>query len=192
MSAKKRGHTQAETPFDAQTVAAITREIPGLLAKEGYFDRKPKNSEPSPAQVVKKEPAKIHTDMFSHAYEAAPFQEEVKTEAQMRTSVPEPVPRGNRLKLLYAVLGFGLTILSIWIFNVRSTVSGLWADATTNHQILDQGAADFNTVLETIKNNDKIVREKLEQGDANNPVDPFTQAAVEEALKEAVQPKPKP
>ncbi|MBP7992261.1 MAG: hypothetical protein KAZ30_01240 [Candidatus Magasanikbacteria bacterium] len=190
MPAKKRGHIHTETPFDAQTVAAITRDIPGLLAKEGYFDHKPRTVDPAQVKAVQKQVKEIHTDMFSHAYEDVQISE-TKTEAELRT-VPKPVPRGNRLKLLYIVMGFTVAIVSIWIFNARSLVSGLWSNTATENEILDQGAADFNSVLETIKNNDRIVREKLEAGDAADPVDPFTQAQVEEALREAVQPKKNP
>ena len=183
MSAKKRGHNQAETPFDAQTVAAISRDIPGLLAKEGYFDIKSKTPE------AKLENNLSRVDMFHHE----PLQETVshtQSEAQKRLVVPQPIPRGNRLHLLYTVAGFSLIILSIWIFNTRSTVSGLWSDTVTKHEIIDKGAADFNSLLETINNNDKIVREKLDTIDANSPIDPITQMTLEAAVKEAVQPKP--
>ena len=191
MSAKKRGHIHAETPFDPQTVAAITKEIPSLLAREGYFDALRKEPvKKVRSMTTEQTPAVERMEMFAHAplmHEEHHFPAPDLTVEKIHTAVP----RGNRLKLLYSVIAFALVIFSIWIFNVRSTMAELWSDTKNNHTILDQGAQDFNSVLETLKENDRIVREKLKDPEPQ-PLDPATAAQVEAALKEAVQPKPTP
>ncbi len=187
MSAKKRGQSHADTPFDAKAVAAMTRDLPAFLQKEGYFNIQPKTTDSQKQSIIKEMSveAEIRTDMFDHAL-IKTTQPEVKAEVKIKPlTIPQPINRGNRLHLLYAVVGFGLAILSIWVFNTRNTVSGLWANATSQHEIIDQGTADFNSVLETIKNNDRIVREKLDQ---NKSLDPFTEAQVQAALQEAIKP----
>lgn len=171
MSAKKRGQNPASTPFDPQTVAAITRDIPGLLAKAGYFN----------SQTTK---PVIKTEMFDHSVITTDRQERPARETNQPKTIPEPVPRGDRLKLVYAVVGFGALVAAIWIFNVRNTISTAWENPI-DRTLVDQSTEDFNTVLETIKNNDRMVREKLNQ---NASLDPITQNQLEQAIKEAVQP----
>ena len=62
MSAKKRGQFQAHTPFDTKAVAAMTRDLPNFLQKEGYFKVQPKVE-----GVEKSAPEKeIKADMFDH------------------------------------------------------------------------------------------------------------------------------
>lgn len=181
MPAKKRGQFQAHTPFDTKAVAAMTRDLPNFLQKEGYFKVQPK------VEGVEKSASEkeIKADMFDHDL-IQNSQPEIKAVDKIKpTTIPQPVNRGNRLNLLYAVVSFGLVILSIWIFNARNTVSGLWANATSQNELLDKGTADFNSVLETIKNNDRIVREKLNE---NKSLDPFTEAQVQAALQEAIKP----
>lgn len=167
MPAKKRGQNSGDTPFDPQTVAAITRDIPGLLAKAGYFSPKTQTSN-------------AQSEMFDHH-----VPDNLPTSIPEKT-IPTPVPRGDRHKMIYAVIGFSLLIGIIWFFNVRNTITNAW-DNPVDPTLINQGANDFNTALETIKNNDRIVREKLEQ---NASLDPTTQAQLEQAIKEAVQPKP--
>lgn len=183
MSAKKRGQSQAHTPFDTKAVAAMTRDLPTFLQKEGYFNIRPKTDEiKKPVVEVEKQ---IQADMFDHELIQNDQPESKAVHKIKPLTIPQPVNRGNRLHLLYAVMGFGLIILSIWVFNARNTVSGLWANATTQHELLDKSTADFNSVLETIKNNDRIVREKL---NVNASLDPITEAQVQAALQEAIKP----
>ncbi len=185
MSAKKRGHSQADTPFDTKAVAAMTKNLPAFLQKEGYFTMQSNTSEDQNPSTNRAQ-TEIRADMFDHAL-IENREPEIKAEIKSKPlTVPEPIYRGNRLHLLFTVVGFGLVILSIWIFNARSTVSGLWADTTTKNEILNQSTTDFNSVLETIKNNDRIVREKLDANDT--ALDPFTEAQVQAALQEAIKP----
>lgn len=179
MPAKKRGQSQAHAPFDTKAVAAMTRDLPTFLQKEGYFNVQTKTEELKKPTTE----TEIVADMFDHDLIEHENPEVSVEQVVKQRTVPPPIHRGNRLHLLYSVVVFGLLILSIWVFNARNMVSGLWADATSKHELLDKSTADFNSVLETIKNNDRIVREKLNE---NTSLDPFTEAQVQAALQEAI------
>lgn len=132
-----------ESPFDPELVAAITKGLPAILAQEGYF----KTTEPEPKP--KQEPQ-------------APKRE--------TPTLPTPVPRGNTRFLWYSVFLFALVIIIIWGFNLRSIVNSVWGEKT-GYELVNQSQDDFKAILETLKENDTIAKEKIR---AANPTVPVT------------------
>lgn len=138
-----------ESPFNPELVAAITKGLPAILAKEGYF----KNSTPEekPNSTTEPEPIQSGTTQ-KNRIRPLPKQEQ--------RTLPTPVPRGNTNVLWYSVAIFGLAIIAIWGFNMRSIVNSVWSEKT-GQEIVSQSKDDFSAILETIKKNDKIAKEQI-------------------------------
>lgn len=142
--AKKRHN---ESPFKPELVAAITKDLPAFLAKEGYF----KPSEP------KVEPPKpVFRPLPLPKLEPQP-----EIRAAERT-LPPPIPRGNRRALWYAVGLVMLSILGIWGFNLHTLINSTWG-SESSRALVDQSKNDWNSILETIRQNDKIMQKKLDE-----------------------------
>lgn len=155
MAQKKRRKFHNESPFTAEEVAAITKELPHVLVKEGYLKAQEpkKNLEPKSAEKIA-EPIPVPITV---------------------TRAPKIVPRGDRRALWYTVFFFSLFIFSIWLFNARTIMSDIWG-THSSQALVDQSKDDLGSILETIKQNDKIFQDRLNESDK-------AKAAVEEALK---------
>ncbi len=158
---KKR---QRESPFKPELMAAMSRELPGILAKEGYF--KKTNEIPQPEAPIQEPPAIRPIKRNQLPLATVEF-----ISPPNHAHIPEPIPRGNLRALWYAVVAVGVLIVGIWAFNLRTVVGSVWAERD-GATIVNQGKNDLQSILETIKQNDKIAQERLRE--ANQPVTPVS------------------
>ncbi len=166
-----------ESPFNPELVAAITKELPAFLAKEGYL-KESTEEKVAEAPVVREV-------------------ETVRAPESSRTLAPlvhSPVPRGNTKMMWYAVGIFAVAIVAIWGFNLKSIITNVWSERD-GQELITQGQDDFKSILETIKENDKIAKEKVAASQAataaamTTTTRASTDSAALDALVEAIKAK---
>jgi hypothetical protein len=164
MSVKKRRKSTSSSPFTPEMAAAITKELPGVLIKEGYLKR-----EQHTEQAPQNKPASI----------SQPVMIPVITHTA--------VPRGNRRALWYAVGIFSIFIFVIWMINAKNVVETIWS-SHTGAALIDKSKNDLSTILETIQQNDKIFQDKFDQAAAVSPTNSPTTTSpeIEAAIKSAL------
>lgn len=148
-----------ESPFKPELMAAISKELPGILAKEGYFKKAPVETVKAPV-ITAPEIRPIKRNQPAVVAEFIP---------PISKGIPDPVPRGNLRALWYGVGAIGLLILGIWAFNLRTIVSTVWAERD-GADLVDRGKDDLKSILETIKQNDKIAQDRLREASIKIPI----------------------
>ena len=148
MSTKKRRKTHNQSPFSAEIVAAMTKELPNVLIKEGYFRAEEKKPENTESKIT---PEKSYTKPQTMPV-AVPITEP--------KNLHQIIPRGDRKALWYTVIFFSIFIFGIWLFNTKTVINTIWGEHSSQ-ALINQGKNDLNSILETVKQNDKIFQKKL-------------------------------
>ncbi|OGH64073.1 MAG: hypothetical protein A2821_00985 [Candidatus Magasanikbacteria bacterium RIFCSPHIGHO2_01_FULL_41_23] len=181
MSTKKRRKTHNQSPFSAEIVAAMTKELPNVLIKEGYFRAEEKKPENTESKIT---PEKSYTKPQTMPV-AVPITEP--------KNLHQIIPRGDRKALWYTVIFFSIFIFGIWLFNTKTVINTIWGEHSSQ-ALINQGKNDLNSILETVKQNDKIFQKKLNDSSkikspikTENSVNVEDSTKVENALKEALK-----
>lgn len=178
----KNGEHSRQMNKDRDAIKKMVGDIPALIMKEGYFDKKIeaqpiKKEENSEKNVIVRSEQSERRDnpLVEETYFDNSDTNEDNDEAQLRqgfvgrrrnTPIVLTHPK-KRLWLWTGVIIVSIVIFGIWMLNIKNIFYDIRNSKGFEESIIGSSKQDFNDIWNAMKINDKKIEEQAKKDDAD-------------------------